>query len=88
MENTDFLRERQKTRLPNDDSVHIKLQADEEARPARRTFRGGRHARQDLISEETFAHIVKELEQFNLSATKGQSKGVGFFAKWIVPNFL
>jgi ribosomal protein S25 len=35
----------------------------------------------DKISEETFARIVKELEQFNFSATKGQSKGVGFFAR-------
>jgi type I restriction enzyme M protein len=74
---TDFLREREKTRLPSDDSVHLQL-----FEQTKKHYQGdelfGEADTVDEISEETFARIVKELEQFNLSATGDDVKGIAF----------
>ncbi len=74
---TDFLHARQKTRLPNDDPVHIQLfkQTKKHYLPDE-LFSDADML--DEISEETFARIVKELEQFNLSATGDDVKGIAF----------
>jgi type I restriction enzyme M protein len=74
---TDFLRERQKTRLPNDDPVHIQLFKQTKKHYEQDELFGEADTL-DEISEETFARIVKELEQFNLSATGDDVKGIAF----------
>jgi len=74
---TDFLRERQKTRLPNDDAVHIQL-FKQTKKHYQQDELFGEADTLDEISEETFARIVKELEQFNLSATGDDVKGIAF----------
>jgi type I restriction enzyme M protein len=74
---TEFIRQRQKTRLPTDEPVHVQLfkqtkkfYADDEL--------FSRDDKLDDISEDTFARIVKELERFNLSATGEDIKGMAF----------
>ncbi len=74
---TDFLRERQKTRLPNDAAVHIQL-FKQTKKHYQQDELFGEADTLDEISEETFARIVKELEQFNLSATGDDVKGIAF----------
>jgi type I restriction enzyme M protein len=71
------LRERQKTRLPNDDAVHIQL-FKQTKKHYQQDALFGEADTLDEISEETFARIVKELEQFNLSATGDDVKGIAF----------
>jgi type I restriction enzyme M protein len=74
---TDFLRERQKTRLPTDEPVHIQL-FKQTKKHYQKDELFGEADTLDEISEETFARIVKELEQFNLSATGDDVKGIAF----------
>lgn len=74
---TDFLRERQKTRLPNDDPVHIQL-FKQTKKHYQQDELFSESDTLDEISEGTFARIVKELEQFNLSATGDDVKGIAF----------
>ncbi len=74
---TDFLRERQKTRLPTDEPVHIQL-FKQTKKHYQQDELFGESDTLDEISEETFARIVKELEQFNLSATGDDVKGIAF----------
>ena len=74
---TDFLRARQKTRLPTDDPVHVQL-FEQTKRFYKDDELFSKDDKLDEISEETFARIVKELEQFNLSATGDDVKGIAF----------
>lgn len=74
---TDFLNERKKTRLPTDDNVHIQLFKQTKKHYQRDELFGEADTLEE-ISEETFARIVKELEQFNLSATGDDVKGIAF----------
>jgi type I restriction enzyme M protein len=74
---TDFLRERKKTRLPTDEPVHIQL-FEQTKKHYQEDELFGEAETLDEISEETFARLVKELEQFNLSATGDDVKGIAF----------
>ncbi|MDQ1613269.1 MAG: type restriction enzyme protein [Pyrinomonadaceae bacterium] len=74
---TDFIRQRQKTRLPDDAPVHEQLfQLTRQYYEPHRLF--SKDDRLDEISEDTFTRTVKELERFNLSATGDDVKGIAF----------
>lgn len=74
---TEFIRQRQRTRLPDDPPVHEQLfQLTRQHYESHRLF--SRDDKLDEISEETFTRIVRELERFNLSATGDDVKGIAF----------
>ncbi len=74
---TDFLDQREKTRLPTDAPVHVQLFEQT------RTFYTpdelfSKDDKLSEISDATFRRIVKELARFNLSATGDDVKGIAF----------
>jgi type I restriction enzyme M protein len=74
---TDFLRQREKTRLPTDEPVHVQLfeQTKKHYGPDELFTKDDKL---DEISDGTFYRIVNELAHFNLSATGDDVKGIAF----------
>ena len=74
---TDFLREREKTRLPTDEPVHVQLfEQTKKFYATDEIF--SKDDKLDEISDATFYRIVNELAGFNLSATGDDVKGIAF----------
>lgn len=74
---TDFLREREKTRLPTDEPVHVQLfEQTKKFYAVDEIF--SKDDKLDEISDTTFYRIVNELAGFNLSATGDDVKGIAF----------
>ena len=74
---TEFLDQREKTRLPNDKPVHVQLFDQTKDHYAQDELFSEKD-KLDEISDATFRRIVKELAKFNLSATGDDVKGLAF----------
>jgi type I restriction enzyme M protein len=74
---TEFLDQREKTRLPTDHPVHVQL-FEQTKRFYSPDELFSEKDKLDEISDATFRRIVKELARFNLSATGDDVKGIAF----------
>ena len=74
---TDFLRQRDKTRLPTDEPVHVQLFEQTKKHYATDEL-FSKDDKLEEISDGTFYRIVNELAHFNLSATGDDVKGIAF----------
>jgi len=74
---TDFLRQRDKTRLPSDEPVHVQLFEQTKKHYATDEL-FSKDDKLEEISDGTFYRIVNELAHFNLSATGDDVKGIAF----------
>jgi type I restriction enzyme M protein len=74
---TDFLRQRDTTRLPTDEPVHVQLFEQTKKFYATDDL-FSKDDKLEEISDATFYRIVNELARFNLSATGDDVKGIAF----------
>ena len=74
---TEFLRQREKTRLPTDEPVHVQL-FEQTKKFYETDDLFSKDDKLEEISDTTFYRIVSELAHFNLSATGDDVKGIAF----------